>query len=114
CNGSSGAIPIMTVELRSTAGGVPTAVLATTTIPGFASPVGVFYYTATFASPATVNSGTMYAIVLRLTANRTTGSYLAIVSNSDVYPTAPGIGSSNSGGVVSTPPHTAPPPRPTA
>src|SRR5262249_49071093 len=65
------------------------------------------YYPATFASPATVNSGTMYGIVLRLTANRTTGSYLAIVSNSDVYPTAPGIGSSNSGGLWSILPNSA-------
>jgi hypothetical protein len=98
CNGCSGSNPDITVDLRSTnAGGVPLGVLATTTIPGFASPAGIVYYTATFASPAAVTSGTTYAIITRLAANRSAGSYLALISASDVYGAAPGIFSPDSG-----------------
>jgi hypothetical protein len=80
CSGCSGVNPPVTVEIRTTSGGLPTStVLATTTIPGFSSGAAV-YYTATFSSPPALTAGTNYAIVLRLVTPRTTGSYNATFS----------------------------------
>jgi uncharacterized repeat protein (TIGR01451 family) len=79
CASCSGANPAITVEIRTTSGGLPTStVLASTTIPGFSSGAGIFY-TATFASPAAVTAGTQYAYTLRILTPRT-GTYAAVFS----------------------------------
>jgi pro-kumamolisin-like protein/carboxypeptidase family protein len=98
CSGCSGADPAITVEVRTTSGGSPTnTVLATTTIPGFSSGSAGFY-TAVFGSPAALASGTTYAYVLRLAADRASGTYAALRSNNNQYAAGAQLGSTNSGG----------------
>ena len=97
CSGCSGTDPALTVEIRTTSGGTPTnTVLATTTIPGFSSGAATFY-SALFGSPATLSSGTTYAYVLRLAADRGTGSYAALRSNNNQYASGAQQVSSNGG-----------------
>src|SRR6185437_11981040 len=85
CSGCSGTNPAITIEIRTTSGGLPTTtVLASTTIAGFSSGAGTFY-SATFASPASLTTGTTYAIVARLLTDRTTGSYAWLRSNNNQY-----------------------------
>ena len=97
CSACSGTNPSITAEIRTTSAGLPTStVLATTTIPGFSSGAGVFY-TATFATPATLASGTTYAYVLRLTSDRATGTYAALRSNNNRYNSGAQIISTNGG-----------------
>ncbi|HEV7744974.1 MAG TPA: carboxypeptidase regulatory-like domain-containing protein [Pyrinomonadaceae bacterium] len=61
-------MPNLTVSIRNAAGNLPTgADLAVATIPGFCNG-GSGYFTAIFASPATLTSGTQYAIVARAAA----------------------------------------------
>jgi hypothetical protein len=75
CNGCTGTTPNLTVSVRATSGGLPTgADLASATIPGFSDDVAA-YYTATFASPATLTAGTMYALVVRPVSNPSVGTY---------------------------------------
>jgi hypothetical protein len=67
-------MPNVTVAIRNTFSNLPTGFdLAVATIPGFCNPAGG-YYTATFATPATVTAGTQYAIVLRAASAMPTGS----------------------------------------
>jgi hypothetical protein len=97
CSGCSGTNPAITVDIRPTSGGVPTStVLATTTIPGFSNGAGVFY-SATFGSPASLSSGTTYAYVLRLAADRATGTYAALRSNNNQYAGGAQLISTNAG-----------------
>jgi len=97
CSGCSGTNPNITIEIRTTSSGVPTGtILATTTIPGFSSGTGTFY-SATFTTPATLASGTTYAVVARLLADRTTGSYAWLRSNSSQYSNGARVVSTNSG-----------------
>ncbi|HEV8201474.1 MAG TPA: protease pro-enzyme activation domain-containing protein [Candidatus Polarisedimenticolia bacterium] len=97
CSGCSGASPDITVEVRTTSGGLPTStVLATSTIAGFTDAAATFH-TATFGAPATLASGTTYAIVLRLTTNRATGNYAALRSNNNQYAGGSQVVSTNSG-----------------
>ena len=57
--------PGITVQIRTTTGGLPAAtVLATTTIPHASVGTATALTSATFSSPATVVAGTQYAIVL--------------------------------------------------
>jgi MBG domain (YGX type)/Bacterial Ig-like domain (group 3)/Carboxypeptidase regulatory-like domain len=96
CSGCSGANPDITVEIRTTSSNVPTnTVLASTTIPGFSS--GTAFYSATFSSPASLTSGTKYAIVLRLLTNRATGTYAWLRSNNGQYSGGDYVISTNSG-----------------
>ena len=97
CAGCSGPNPPITVEIRTTSGGLPTAtVLATTTIPGFSSGSSAFY-TATFGSPAGLTAGTTYAYALRLTTPRI-GTYAGIFSTTaGAYPSGNRVLSINSG-----------------
>lgn len=77
CSSCTGTTPNITVALRSTSGNLPTgADLATATIPGFSSGAGG-YFSAIFAVPPTLVSGTQYAIVLRPVSNPSTGSTVA-------------------------------------
>jgi len=98
CDTCSGANPDITVQLRTTSGGVPTStILASTTIVGNASPASGFY-TATFSSPASVTSGTVYAIVVRLMTDRTAGNYGVAVSSANAYVFGSFYLTTNSGG----------------
>ncbi len=86
-NCSTTTVPPLTVEVRTVSGGLPTTtILASTTIPGFTSG-GDAAYPAIFSTPASLTSGTQYALVVRITAANTTGSgILAITrSSTDVY-----------------------------
>ncbi|HEX8146804.1 MAG TPA: MBG domain-containing protein [Pyrinomonadaceae bacterium] len=74
CSGCTGTNPPVTIEVRTTGGGLPAAtVLASTTVPGFALG-STAYYTATFASPPALTAGTTYALVARLTTPRAAGT----------------------------------------
>src|SRR5205823_4796574 len=96
CSSCSGANPDITVEIRTTSSNVPTStILASTTIPGFSS--GTAFYSATFSSPASLTSGTKYAIVLRLLTNRATGTYAWLRSNNGQYSGGDYVISTNSG-----------------
>ena len=84
CAGCSGTDTPVTVEIRTTSGGLPTAtVLASTTIPGF-SLANPAFYTATFSSPPALTAGTSYAIMTRVTTART-GSYNATFAAGNPY-----------------------------
>jgi Carboxypeptidase regulatory-like domain len=84
CSGCSGADTPVTVDIRTTSGGLPTAtVLASTTIPGFSLANGA-YYTATFSSPPALTAGTNYAIMTRVATLRA-GSYNATFGNGNPY-----------------------------
>jgi hypothetical protein len=97
CSGCSGTDPALTVEIRTTSGGSPTStVLATTTMAGFSSGAPTFY-SALFSAPAALTSGTTYAYVLRLAADRATGTYAALRSNNSQYPGGSLLVSNNSG-----------------
>jgi hypothetical protein len=103
CSGCTGTPPNITVSIRATSGGVPTgADLAVATIPGFTSGSGG-YMTATFASPATVTTGTTYAVIFRAAATYPTGTfaYVCSCSSPDSSPYANGarVTSANSGTV---------------
>lgn len=108
CSGCTGTPPDLIVSVRATSGGLPTgADLATATIPGFSSPA-VAYYTANFASPATLNAGTQYALVVRPVANPSAGLYALTRSGdsatgSDVYPGGTRVSSTTSGATWSIP-----------
>ncbi len=85
CNGCTGTTPNLTLSVRATSAGLPTgADLATTTIPGFSSGAGTFY-TGTFGVPATLTSGTQYALILRPVANPSVGGYFWIRSSPSTY-----------------------------
>jgi hypothetical protein len=60
----TGAAPDVTVEIRSTSGGSPTAaVLATGTIPASAIGTTAAFVPVVFATPPSVSAGTLYALV---------------------------------------------------
>jgi Peptidase family C25/Carboxypeptidase regulatory-like domain len=104
CSGCSGTNPAITIEIRTTSGGLPTTtVLASTTITGFSSGTGTFY-SATFGSPASLTAGTTYAVVARLLTDRTTGTYAWLRSNNNQYANGAYIGgtSCNSGTLACT------------
>ena len=85
CATCSGANPAVTIDIRTTSGGLPTStVLASTTIPGFSSGAAV-YYTATFGIPPSLTAGTSYAIMARLVTPRSAGSYNATFSAANPY-----------------------------
>jgi len=75
--------------------------LATATIPGFNSGAGG-YFTANFASPATLTAGTTYALVIRAVSNPSAGTYAYVCScsspNSNPYANGQRVTSGDSGG----------------
>ncbi|HEV2720110.1 MAG TPA: carboxypeptidase-like regulatory domain-containing protein, partial [Thermoanaerobaculia bacterium] len=109
CSTCTGTAPNLTVSIRATTSDLPTgADLATATIPGFTSGAGGFF-TATFATPATVTAGTRYAVVVRPVSNPSAGTYAYVVSPSNVYTNGRWVQSGNSGatwsaGTTGTPP----------
>ncbi|HEX7808376.1 MAG TPA: carboxypeptidase regulatory-like domain-containing protein, partial [Thermoanaerobaculia bacterium] len=73
-NCSAVTMPNLTVSIRNAAANLPTgADLATATIPGFCNGGGG-WYTATFATPATLTAGTQYALVWRAASAIPTGT----------------------------------------
>ncbi len=85
CSGCTGTTPNLTLSVRATSGGLPTgADLATATIPGFSSGSAI-YYTATFGAPATLTSGTQYALILRPVAAPSVGGYFWIRASPSSY-----------------------------
>jgi len=103
CNGCGATPPNLTLSVRNTAAGLPTgADLATTTIPGstFASGASVLF-TATFGSPATLTSGTQYALVLRPVSAPAGSGYFWIRSSPSTYANGSRVLSADSGGTWS-------------
>ena len=80
CATCSGVNPDVAVEVRTTAGGLPTStVLASATIPGFSSGSSAFY-TAAFPAPPALTAGTQYAYTIHSVTTRAAGTYAAIFS----------------------------------
>jgi uncharacterized repeat protein (TIGR01451 family) len=85
CSGCTGTTPNLTLSVRNTSGGLPTGGdLATATLTGFSSGAGTFY-TVSFGSPATLTSGTQYALILRPVADPSVGGYFWIRSSPSTY-----------------------------
>jgi uncharacterized repeat protein (TIGR01451 family) len=88
CNSCSGTNPNMTLEARTTSGGLPVmsagGLLASSTIAGTSSGSGGTF-TFTFSSPPTLAAGTQYGLVIRLVSNRTTGNQDWLATSGDVY-----------------------------
>ncbi len=85
CSGCTGTTPNLTLSVRATSGGLPTGSdLASATLTGFSSGAGT-YYSIFFASPATLTSGTQYALILRPAANPSVGGYFWIRSSPSTY-----------------------------
>jgi Carboxypeptidase regulatory-like domain/Putative Ig domain/FG-GAP-like repeat/Ig-like domain CHU_C associated len=103
CSGCTGTTPTLTLSVRSTSGGLPTGSdLVSSTIAGFSSGANVSY-TAIFASPITLTAGTMYALVIRPTANPSPGIYALTRSSTDVYAGGTRVSGATSGTVWSIP-----------
>lgn len=99
CSMCSGTNPNITVSIRATTGSpsVPTGPdLATATITGFSSGVGV-YYTANFDTQPMLTSGTSYAVIFRLASNRTNGTQAYVLSSANPYATGQRVSSGDSG-----------------
>jgi uncharacterized repeat protein (TIGR01451 family) len=88
CAGCSGTDPNMTLEVRSTSGGLPVmtagGLLASSTIAGTSSSSGGLF-TFAYPSPPALTSGTQYGIVIRLVSNRTTGTQAWLATSGDAY-----------------------------
>ncbi len=102
CSGCTGTTPDLTLSVRATSGGLPTgADLASATTTGFSNGSAVFY-TANFSSPATLTSGTQYALVIRPTTNPSAGTYALTRSGTstagaDVYAGGARVSGASSG-----------------
>jgi hypothetical protein len=103
CSGCTGTTPTLTLSIRNTAAGLPTgADLATASITGFNSGASA-YYTATFGAPLSLTAGTMYAFVIRPTANPAPGTYALTRSATNVYAGGTRVAGATSGTVWSIP-----------
>jgi hypothetical protein len=108
CSGCTGTTPDLTLSIRATSGGLPTgADLASGTIAGFSNGAAHFE-TTTLTTPLAVTAGTMYAIVVRPTANPSPGTYALTRSGSstagaDVYAAGTRVAGATSGTVWSIP-----------
>jgi YVTN family beta-propeller protein len=108
CSGCTGTTPNLTLSIRATASGLPTGNdLASGTITGFSSGAS-HYETATLGTPLDVTAGTVYAIVVRPTANPSPGTYALTRSGSstvgaDVYSGGQRVAGATSGTVWSAP-----------
>ncbi|HEV7699944.1 MAG TPA: PA domain-containing protein [Pyrinomonadaceae bacterium] len=101
CAGCTGTTPTVTVSVRNTAAGLPTgADLASVTAPTSISGAGG-YFTFNFATPATLTSGTQYALVVRNATNPSVGTNAITRSATDVYASGARVTSPDSGGTWS-------------
>jgi uncharacterized repeat protein (TIGR01451 family) len=98
CSGCTGTTPNLTLSVRATAAGLPTgADLATATLTGFSSGAGSTYG-IDFATPATLVSGTQYALILRPVAAPSVGGYFWIRSSPSTYANGQRVISTDNGG----------------
>ncbi|HEU4889759.1 MAG TPA: carboxypeptidase regulatory-like domain-containing protein [Thermoanaerobaculia bacterium] len=109
CAGCTGTTPNLTLSIRATAGGVPTGGdLASGTIPGFSNGGVASYFSVVFGAPASLTAGTMYAFVVRPTANPSPGTYALTRSGTstvgaNVYAGGTRVSGATSGTVWSIP-----------
>ena len=103
CNGCGATPPNLTLSVRNTAAGLPTgADLASVTIPGSAFGSGATVaFTATFGAPATLTSGTQYALILRPVSAPAGSGYFWIRSSPSTYANGSRVLSADSGGTWS-------------
>ncbi len=97
CSGCTDTTPDVTVSIRASTGNAPSGDdLATATIPGFSSSTPTFY-TANFATPATLTAGTIYSIVVRAESDPSLGTYGYVFSGGNAYLSGRRTTSINSG-----------------
>jgi hypothetical protein len=103
CSGCGATPPNLTLSVRNTAAGLPTgADLSSVTIPGSAFASGnITAFMATFGSPATVTSGTQYALILRPVSVPVGSGYFWIRSSPSTYANGSRVLSADSGGTWS-------------
>jgi hypothetical protein len=103
CNGCGATPPNLTLSVRNTSAGLPAgADLASATIPGSAFASGsTVTYTASFGSPATLTSGTQYALILRPVSAPAGSGYFWIRSSPTTYANGSRVLSADSGGTWS-------------
>src|SRR6185369_15037124 len=103
CSGCGATPPNLTLSVRATAAGLPTgADLATATVPGSAFASGsTTTFTASFGSPATLTSGTQYALILRPVSAPAGSGYFWIRSSPSTYASGSRVLSADSGGTWS-------------
>jgi hypothetical protein len=103
CNGCGATPPNLTLSVRGTAAGLPTgADLASVTVPGSVFSSGsTVTYTASFGSPATLTSGTQYALILRPVSAPAGSGYFWIRSSPSTYASGSRVLSADSGGTWS-------------
>lgn len=100
-NGPFGTQPALTVSLRAASGGLPTGPdLASATLGGFN---GAWWAPVTFPSPATLQAGAEYALVLRPVANPGAGAYYWSLNTADTYDEGAHVVSEDSGGSWAVP-----------
>jgi hypothetical protein len=103
CSGCGATPPNLTLSVRATTGvapnGLPTgADLASTTIPGSSFASGaITTFLATFGSPATLTSGTQYALILRPVSAPAGSGYFWIRSSPTTYANGQRVLSADSG-----------------
>jgi hypothetical protein len=104
CNGCGATPPNLTLSVRATSAGLPTgADLASVTVPGSAFASGaITSFTATFGAPATLTSGTQYALILRPVSAPAGSGYFWIRSSPSTYASGSRVLSADSGGTWST------------
>lgn len=103
CNGCGATPPNLQVSVRATAAGLPTGGnLASATIPGstFASGLTATA-TATFASAATLVSGTQYALIVHPVSAPAGSGYFWVRSSPSTYASGSRVLSADSGGTWS-------------
>ncbi len=98
CFTCTGTFPNLTLSLRATSGNLPAGPdLATATLTGTNS-ASSSYITGTFATPATVTAGTVYALVVRPVADPSAGTYAVTSSSLNAYANGRQVSSTDSGG----------------
>ena len=88
CSNCSGTNPNLIAEIRTTTSGVPNmtagGLLASSTIAGTSSGSGGFLQFP-FSTPPSLTSGTQYAFIVKLAADRSTGTQAYLVTKGSVY-----------------------------
>jgi len=99
CSGCGATPPNLTLSVRATSAGLPTgADLASVTVPGSAFSSGaITLFTATFGAPATLTSGTQYALILRPVSAPAGSGYFWVRSSPGTYANGSRVLSADSG-----------------
>jgi len=110
CNSCLGTPPSIIVGVRATSGGLPTGPdLALATIPTISNVGAAAFYTAIFATPATLTAGTTYALVIRPSTNPSVGTFAVTFQHAatvaeDAYPNGALLFSTTTGSTWSVQP----------